>query len=141
MAIQLLTSRTCIGIIGNRAICAGFTRLGQQPYPTLGPGLQFVKGFSILYSNTESMLDKLMVFGSVPTTTGAFPSYAYGPVVWDLESLALHNEIRMDEIEGDLTVPAPYFPPDVMDNPPPVYGRATYLVGASLGMMAWKSVV
>lgn len=137
MAIQLLTSKIAVGVIGNRAIVSGFTSLPVfSPNPTLGPGFTNTKGFSILYSEQDPMHDKLMSFGTIPTTTGGFPGFAYGPITWDLENLALHCEMRDEEIEGDPAVPGPYFPPDVLSNPPPMYGRATYLIGASLGFMA-----
>lgn len=140
MAIQLLHSRTAVPLLGNRVIASGFTHLGQNPYPTLGPGMQNTKGFSILYENNDPGFDKLMSFASVPTTDGTFPSYAYGPLTWDLENIALHCESREEGVPGDLPVPVPFFPPNTMSNPPPVYGRASYLIGASLGMLSLSSI-
>ena len=140
MSVFKIVSRTAVPVIGNRAIVSGFTYLPLSGIPTLGPGLSLTKGFSIIYNDNEPVFDKLFTFGAIDTTDGAFPGFAYGVIVWDLDGLLLRCESRDEEIEGDAAVPAPYFPPSASEVPPPIFRRASFLIGASLGMTAFSQI-
>ena len=140
MSVFKIVSRATVPVIGNRAIVSGFTHLPSTGIPTLGPGLSMTKGFSIEYNDNEPVFDRLLTFGAIDTTDGAFPGFAYGIVAWDLDSLLLRCESREEEVEGDAAVPAPYFTPSASEEPPPVFRRASYLIGASLGMMAFSQI-
>ena len=135
MAVFKIVSRTAVPVIGNRAIVKGFIGMGGV-YDTLGPGFYFSKGFTIEYNDDESVFDKLITFGAVNTTNGQFPNFAYGILVWDLEGLILRCESRDTILEGDAAVPNPYFLPNAGEVPPPIFRRASWLRGASLGFLA-----
>jgi len=141
MSVYRIVSRPTVPIIGNRAIVSGFTSLPLTGIPTLGPGLSLTKGFSIVYNDDEPVFDKLLTFAAIDTTDGAFPGFAYGIVTWDLDGFVLRCENRQEEVEGDADVPPPYFPPTADDEaPPPRFRRASFLIGASLGMLNFSSI-
>ena len=140
MSVFKIVSRAGVPIIGNRAIVSGFTSLPLTGFPSLGPGLSLTKGFSVEYNDKEPVFDKLLTFAAVDTTDGAFPGFAYGVVTWDLDGLILRCESRQEDVTDDPAVPAPYFPPNASQVPPPLFRRASYLIGASLGMLAFSQI-
>ena len=140
MAVLKIVSRLAVPLIGNRAIVSGFWSLPMTGLPTLGPGLSLTKGFSIEYNEAEHIFDKLLTFAAIDTTDGAFPGFAYGIVTWDLDGLIFRSESRRQLVENDPPVPDPYFPPNAAEAQPPLFRRASYLIGASLGMLPFATI-
>ena len=140
MAVLKIVSRLAVPLIGNRAIVRGFWGLPLTGQPSLGPGLSLTKGFSIEYNEVEPVFDKLLTFAAIDTIDGAFPGFAYGIITWDLDGLIFRSETRAGHLVADVVVPFPYFPPNASEEPGPLFRRASYLIGASLGMMAFASI-